>query len=460
MTQDLQDLQVSGAACHFLRHLFDEAVRAADPRQFLPQRLPEILPEWFDPQKSPGPGRLVIVGAGKAAGSMAQAVEAALPEGRSVSGLVVTRYGYALPCEKIEVIEAAHPVPDSAGLQAAQRVMACVQGLTEQDTVLALISGGASALLAAPRPGLDLSEKREITRALLTSGASIHEINCVRKHLSMIKGGQLAALCAPARVVTLALSDVTGDDPAVIGSGPTVSDPSTCAEALSILDRYQVAVPLRVREALNGGEWETPKGTNFGFRRSQFHLVGSAQFVLQKICDKATFSGVTPLFLGDAIEGEAREVARVMAGIVRSCQRYGTPAKPPCLILSGGETSVTLKGKGRGGRNAEFLLAFAIALRGAPRVYALAADTDGIDGTEDNAGALYWPEMLASSLATENGAMTLQGARQRLENNDAYTWFAAQGGLVLSGPTFTNINDFRAILVLPEGKTVPEIPDS
>ena len=425
-----------------LRGWFADAVAAADPRRFLPAQLPRLLPEWFAPGRPAPRGRLIVVGAGKAAAAMAQAVEAALPAGRTASGLVVTRYGYGLPCRTIEVVEAAHPVPDAAGLAAAERLLALVSGLAADDTVLALISGGASALLAAPRPGLSLADKRQITRALLASGASIHEINCVRKHLSLVKGGQLARRVGPARLVTLALSDVTGDDPAVIGSGPTVADPTTCADALAVLERYAVEVPPQVRAALAEAAWETPKPGDPALAGSRYALVGSAHAVLQKISANAVRQGITPLVLGDAIEGEAAEVARVLAGIAHSCRRHGVPLKPPCVILSGGETTVTVRGNGRGGRNSEFLLALALALRGVPGISALAADTDGIDGSEDNAGALYLPAMLADPAARAE-------AMACLANNDAYRWFAARDGLIVSGPTCTNVNDFRAVLVLP-----------
>lgn len=436
--------QKSDVSIEFLRGIFSDALEAADPRTFLSGALAEILPEWFCPDHDPSSGRLIVVGAGKAAASMAQAVEAALPPRCQISGLVVTRYGYGLPCQQIKVIEAAHPVPDAAGVTATWNLLDMVTDLSADDTVLALISGGASALLAAPQPGLSLNHKREITRALLMSGASISEINCVRKHLSLIKGGQLAARIRPAKLVTLALSDVAGDDPAVIGSGPTVPDPSTCADALAILSRYQVPVSEVVRQALDQGAWETPKPGDATFVAGRFHLIGSAHDILQKISKNATLQGVSPLVLGDAIEGEAREVARVMAGIALSCQRYGAPLAPPCVILSGGETTVAVRGAGRGGRNSEFLLALAQALRGRPGIFALAADTDGIDGSEDNAGAIYSPDML-----TEHDVSSFAEAMHCLTNNDAYSWFAARNALVVTGPTFTNVNDFRAILVLP-----------
>jgi len=437
---DRSDPRPTPDADRFLRQLFADAVAAADPRRLLPQLLPRLLPEWFSPAAPVPNGRLIVIGAGKAAASMAQAVEQALPAGRKLSGLVVTRYGYGLPCHHIEIVEAAHPVPDAASETAAQRLLERVSGLSADDTVLALISGGASALLAAPRHGLPLAEKRAITRALLSCGATIHEINCVRKHLSRIKGGQLALAAAPARLITLALSDVTGDDPAVIGSGPTVGDPSTCVEALAILDRY--AIPAaELRAKLASAEWETPKPDHPRFAETAFHLVGSASQVLQKISVNAALQGVVPLVLGDAIEGEAREVARVMAGIARSCRQHGVPARPPCVILSGGETTVTVRGKGRGGRNSEFLLGLAAALRGAPGIYALAADTDGIDGSESNAGAIYLPSMWSPESARE--------AVDCLDRNDAHAWFSARDALVVTGPTFTNVNDFRAVLVLP-----------
>lgn len=428
----------------FLRHLFHTAVTAADPRHILPAQLPALMPEWFAADRLPPAGRLIVIGAGKAAAAMAQAVENSLPDDRAqaLAGVVVTRYGYGLPGRRIDVIEAAHPVPDLAGLRATEEVFARLAKLTPADTVLALISGGASALLAAPREGLTLAEKRAITRDLLASGASIHEINCVRKHLSTVKGGQLALRAAPARLVTLGLSDVTGDDPAVIGSGPTVADPTCCADALDIADRYRVALPPLVRDALKNGAWETPKPTDGRLAGGLFRLIGSAHEVLQKISANATLQGITPLLLGDAIEGEAREVARVIAGIALSCQRHGVPVRPPCLILSGGETTVTVRGKGKGGRNAEFLLALAVALRGAPGISGLAADTDGMDGTEANAGAFYRPAMLA-------GDQALGAARRCLADNDAWSWFSECGGLVVSGPTCTNVNDFRAVLIMP-----------
>jgi hydroxypyruvate reductase len=371
---------------------------------------------------------------------MAQAVEVFYGDAVAVEGVVVTRYGYGLPCRSIEVIEAAHPVPDDAGLAAARRIEDALAGLSADDTVFALVSGGASALLAAPRDGVAPAEKRALTAALLRSGATIHEINCVRKHLSRLKGGRLAALAAPAKLCTLALSDVAGDDASVIGSGPTVPDPSTCADALEIAARYGLDLPPAVDAAWRAGAWETPKPGDPVFAGSRYRLVGSGFDNLQKTAAYAAAAGVTPLVLGDAIEGEAREVAKVLAGIALSCRRTGVPVGPPCLILSGGETTVTLRGaSGRGGRNSEFLLALALALKGAPGIHALAADTDGIDGSEDNAGAIYGPQMWSNEAQA--------AARDALERNDAWAWFAARDALLVTGPTCTNVNDFRAIYV-------------
>ncbi|MCX8086579.1 MAG: glycerate kinase [Rhodocyclaceae bacterium] len=382
----------------FLRRLFDAALAAVDPMKCVPPHLP-------DPATVKG--RIVVIGAGKAAAAMAAAVEAAWAEHLDrLSGLVVTRYGHGVPTQKIEVVEAGHPVPDEAGLTAARRILAMVQGLEENDLVLALMSGGGSALLTLPAPGVSLAEKQARTRELLRSGASIHEINAERKRLSAIKGGKLAAAAMPARVLTLAISDVPGDDPAVIASGPTVPAPNEPAYA-----------------------------------RCETRVIATALDALNAAADAARAAGVRPLILGDRIEGEAREAAKVMAGIARSCKAHGLPVRPPCVILSGGETTVTVKGQGRGGRNTEFLLALALALAGEPGISAIACDTDGIDGTEDNAGALIDAETLRRA-----GTMD---ARAKLMDNDAYGFFAALGDLVVTGPTRSNVNDFRAILVEP-----------
>ena len=416
-----------------LRRLFAAGLAAADPARCVPPALAAIEP--------PGPGgRLIVVGAGKASAAMARAVEAHWPG--PLSGLVVTRYGHGVPCSRIEIVEAAHPVPDAAGEAAAARILALVGGLTVNDRVLALISGGGSALLAAPAAGVTLLQKRALTSALLRSGASIGEINGVRKQLSAIKGGRLALAAWPAPVLTLAISDVPGDDPAVIASGPTVGDPGDGAAALAILERYGIPLDPALRARLAAGELATPKPDDPRLARSRFVLLASPRQMLEAAAAEARRCGVTPLILGDAIEGEAREVARVHAGIALACSRHGFPAGKPCVLLSGGETTVTLRGEGgRGGRNSEFLLGLALALDGAPGIAALAADSDGIDGSEDNAGAFVDPQTLARARA-----LGLDG-RAALAANDAWGYFAALGDLLVTGPTLTNVNDFRAILV-------------
>ncbi len=417
-----------------LRGLFDAAVTAADPARCVPPHLPSAsqLPR----------GRTVVVGAGKAAAAMARAVEKNWAgDLAKVSGLVVTRYGHGLATERIEVVEAAHPVPDAAGVDAALRIQSQVHDLTSDDLVLVLLSGGGSALLAAPMEGITLDEKRHVTQQLLRSGADIHEINCLRKHLSALKGGRLAFACAPARVLTLAISDVPGDDISVIASGPTVADPSTCDDALEIVDRYGIELSTAARRALLTGDAETPKPGDSRFLRCQQKLIATPQFSLQAAAQAARSRGVTPLLLGDCIEGEAREVARTLAGIALSCVRHGHPIKAPCVLLSGGETTVTVRGNGRGGRNAEFLLALAIALEAEPHVHAIACDTDGIDGVEDNAGGLLQVDTLDRARAAG------LDPRAYLDDNNAYGFFSALGDLVMTGPTRTNVNDFRAILI-------------
>ncbi len=411
-----------------LRQLFDAAIAAADPVLCVPPHLP--LDDG---------GRLIVIGAGKASAAMAKAVETHWQG--ALTGLVVTRYGHGVPCERIEIVEAAHPVPDAAGEAAALRILQTVRGLTERDRVLALISGGGSALMAAPAEGVTLAEKRTLTSALLRSGASIGEINCVRKHLSASKGGRLAVAAWPAPVLTLAISDVPGDDPAVIASGPTVADPTTCADALRVLDFYGIDVPRALRQPLECGALETPKPGDPRLARSDYRLVASPRQMLEAAAAEAQRLGITPLILGDAIEGEAREVGKALAGMARSCARHGFPVSRPCVLLSGGETTVTLKGQGRGGRNTEFLLGLALALDGAAGIHALAADTDGIDGSENNAGALVAPDTLARARALGIDS------RAHLAGNDAWVYFAALGDLLVTGPTLTNVNDFRAILV-------------
>ena len=424
----------------FLRALFAAAVARAQPAHTLAPLLP-----------APPRGRTVVVGAGKAGGAMAAAVEALWPADAPLSGLVVTRYGHVPPVacahpRRIEVLEAAHPVPDAAGLQAAGRIAQMVRGLGPEDLVLALISGGGSALLAQPAPGLSLADKQAVNQALLRSGAAIDEMNCVRKHLSALKGGRLAQLAAPARVVTLLISDEPGDDPAVIASGPTVPDPTTCAQALAICERYRIALPPAALAGLRNGAFETPKPGDAVFANHATHLVATPQQSLEAAAALARSQGVAAYILSDAIEGESREVAKVHAALARQVARHGQPFARPCVILSGGETTVTLPPPGaaqpgRGGRASEFLLACAVALQGAPGVYGLAADTDGIDGVEDNAGALICPDTLARAHA--------QGISPaaHLDRHDAYGFFATLGDLLVTGPTFTNVNDFRALYV-------------
>jgi hydroxypyruvate reductase len=380
---------------------------------------------------------------------MARAFEAAWPG--PLDGIVVTRHGHAVPCDRIKIVEASHPVPDRAGEQAARDILDLAQGLGPDDQLVCLVSGGGSALLTLPAPGLSLADKQAVTRALLRSGATIGEINTVRKHLSAIKGGRLAAAAAPARVVTLAISDVPGDDPAVIASGPTVPDPTSFADARAVLAKYRIAEPAAVLAHLAAAAEETPKPGDAAFARARFELIASPQQALSAAADAALARNITPIVLSDRIEGEARDVAAVHAAI--ALQLYdgrfrvgGSIVAPPAVLLSGGETTVTLRGRGRGGRNSEFLLALAAALAkdpgGAPGIAALACDTDGIDGTEDNAGAIVYPNTIARAAA---GGLAI---KQALAQNDGYGFFAALGDLVVTGPTLTNVNDFRAILVL------------
>ncbi len=425
-----------------LRHLFDVAVQRALPLHNTAAHLPP-----------PPKGRTVVLGAGKAGGAMAQAVEALWPKDAPLSGLVVTRYGHTPPRpaglpQRIEVVEASHPVPDAAGLQAAERILALAQGLTADDLVLCLISGGGSALLTLPAEGISLALKQDINRQLLASGANIAEMNCVRKHLSRIKGGRLAAACAPARVVTLTISDVPGDDPSIIASGPTVPDASLCSDALAILQRYAIAVPAEVLHALQSGSWETPKPGSPVFTGHALHMIATPQQSLEAAAEAARAQGLNAYILSDEIEGESREVGKVHAALARAAARGQGPFQKPCVILSGGETTVTLKPqpagtpRGRGGRAGEFCLGLAQALQGQPGVWALAADTDGIDGIEDNAGARVSPDTLSRAAALGHKV------DDHLQRNDAYSFFAAIDDLVVTGPTHTNVNDFRAILVL------------
>ncbi|MEM1049564.1 MAG: glycerate kinase [Pseudomonadota bacterium] len=423
----------------FLTDLFDAALKAADPFHSVPQYLPD-----------PPRGRTIVVGAGKASARMAQALESAWAErgdGADLpDGLVIVPYGSRLPTERIEIVEARHPVPDAAGEAAARRILETVSGLTEDDLVLCLISGGGSALLSVPGSGLTLADKQAVNKALLASGAAIGEMNCVRKHLSAIKGGRLAAAAAPAKVVTLTISDVPGDDPALIASGPTVPGTTRPEDAMAILARYQVAVPDAVTAFLETAAAQTPDAAALGISRLTTKVIATPQASLEAAAEIARQQGVTPIILGDTIEGEARDVGTVMAGIARQVRRHGQPMAPPAVLITGGETTVTVRGEaGRGGRNSEFLLAFAVASSDCPDLHAIACDTDGIDGSEDNAGAYWGPDIAARAQAAS------LSARDYLDRHDAYSFFEAVDSLVVTGPTHTNVNDFRAIYIGAEG---------
>lgn len=410
-----------------LNRIFMAAVASADPAKVLQQHLP-----------SPPRGRCVVVGAGKASAAMAAALEAAWPN-VDLSGVVVTRYGHAVPTGRIEIIEASHPVPDGRSAEAAKRILAAVEGLTADDMVIALISGGGSALMVSPAEGMTLADKMAVNRALLASGATISEMNAVRKHLSRIKGGRLALAAKPARVVSLLISDVPGDDPSEIASGPTVADPSDIATVREIVSRYALDLPENVRKVLEKGE-ETPKAGDIA---EDIRLIAAPSLALQAAADEAVKLGLTPLILGDSLEGESRDVGAVMAGIAISARRKGLPLKGPAVLLSGGETTVTIgKGPaGKGGRNTEFLLSLALTLKGADGIWAIAGDSDGIDGVEDAAGAVVTPDTLARMRAAG------VDPRQSLVSHDSYTAFRAAGDLVVTGPTLTNVNDIRAILI-------------
>jgi len=414
-----------------LRILFDTAVAAADPAKVLAAHLPD----------KPA-GRCVVVGTGKSAAVMAAALEAAWPD-VELTGTVVTRYGHAVPTRLIEVIEASHPVPDANSERGARRLLERVRGLGADDLVLALISGGGSALCAAPAPGLTLADKQDINRALLASGATITEMNCVRKHLSAFKGGRLAAAAAPARVVTLAISDVPGDDPAVIASGPTVPDPTTFADARALIARYGITPSPAAAARLAGATDETPKPG--ALPNSDFRMIATPIMALHAVAEAARGLGLTPLILGDALEGEAAQAGILFAGMALCVATHGQPLAPPAVLLSGGETTVTIgQGRpGRGGRNTEFLLSLAVALGGAPRIWAAAGDTDGIDGTEDAAGAFVTPDTLARARAAG------LDPRAMLTGHDSHSLFDAIGDLITTGPTLTNVNDIRAILIAP-----------
>ena len=414
-----------------LRRMFDAAVASAQPALCVPPFLP--TPDDV------GDGRLIVIGAGKASAAMALAVENHWDG--PLSGLVVTRDGYGTPCRRIEIVEASHPVPDARGLAAATRMLALVRDLRPDDLVLCLVSGGGSALLPLPLPGLTLADKQAVNRAMLASGASIGEMNCVRRHLSAIKGGRLAAACHPARVVTLLMSDVPGDHPLDIASGPTVADPTTCANALDIVRRHALQLPEAAMDLLLSGRGESIKPGDPRLARAETRLVATPQAALEAAAAVAREAGVAAHILGDAIEGEARDVAKVMGGIALQAAARGQPFAAPCVLLSGGETTVTVRGRGRGGRNVEFLLSLALALDGRPGIHAIAGDTDGVDGAEEIAGAHVTPDTLARARAL--------GLRPRdvLADNDAHTFFERLGDSVVTGPTRTNVNDFRAILI-------------
>ena len=407
-----------------MREMFDAAVKAALPDATLPLFIP-----------SPPKGRTIVVGAGKGSAAMARVFEKNYIA--PIEGLIVTRYSHAVKCDRIEIVEASHPVPDDAGTKAAARMLQMVQGLTENDLVVALISGGGSALLSLPVDGVSVEDKRAVNKALLKSGAPIDEMNCVRKHLSKIKGGRLAAAARPAKVISLVISDVPGDDLAAVASGPTVPDPTTFAEARAILAKYAIEVPASVTHHLAEALDETPKHLS----NTQSHCIASPQKSLEAAAKIASAAGYAAVILGDAIEGEARDVGIVMAGIAFQTQRFGQPIKPPCAIISGGETTVTVKGTGAGGRNVEYLLSLALKLNGAENIHALAGDTDGIDGAREVAGAIITPSTLARARAIGLDPWA------SLSNNDGHGFFESLGDQVITGPTLTNVNDFRVILV-------------
>jgi hydroxypyruvate reductase len=411
-----------------LRRMFDAAIAAAQPSQCLPPHLPDA------PR-----GRCLVIGAGKASAEMARVVENNWPG--ELSGLVVTRYGYAVPCRRIEIVEAAHPVPDAAGMAAAQRICEAVRGLSADDLVICLISGGGSALLTLPLPGLTLEDKQAVNRALLASGAGITEMNCLRRHLSAVKGGRLGALCHPARLVTLLISDVPGDNPMDIASGPTVGDPTTCADALAIVGRYGITLPKAASDILESGRGESVKPDDPRLAQCEVRMITAPQMALEAAAAVARSEGLAVHILGDSIEGEARDAGKVLAGLALQVARRNQPFEAPCVLLSGGETTVTVRGEGRGGRNVEFLLSLGIALDGHPGVHAFAGDTDGVDGVEEIAGAYLSPDSLAR--AWNLGIKP----KDSLAKNDGHSFFEALGDSVVTGPTLTNVNDFRAILV-------------
>ncbi|MEO0761921.1 MAG: glycerate kinase [Pseudomonadota bacterium] len=438
----MTDASTDASARRLLRAMFDAAVAAADPMAVLPRHLPE-----------PAPGRTVVVGAGKASARMAEALEHHWPETARdrLSGLVVTRYGYARPCARIEIVEAAHPVPDAAGRDGAARMLALCEALGPEDRVIALVSGGGSALLTLPAGGITLEEKQAVNRALLASGAAIGEMNVVRKHLSRVKGGRLAAAAHPAPMLSLLISDVPGDDPGTIASGPTVGERSGPEDAAAILARFGIEPPAsvaahlarRIEAAASRAEADAdacPTPDDPRLARTENRIVAAPQISLEAAAGVARAAGITPMILGDSLEGEARHVGQVLSGIAHQVLMHGQPLPRPCVLLSGGETTVTLRGRGRGGRNVECLMGAALALAAAP-VWALAGDTDGVDGAEEVAGAIVTPDTL--SRARTAG----RDIHADLANNDAHTFFEALGDQVITGPTLTNVNDFRAFLI-------------
>lgn len=427
----------------FLTSLFYDAVNSADPKNCLSSHLTKIL-------DTPPRSRTMVIGAGKAAGSMAKALEDFWLENypnHSLEGLVITRYGHRINCKNIEVVEAGHPIPDASSTIAANKLLNLCENLTSNDLAICLISGGCSSLLSIPATGIELEDKQSLTQKLLKSGATIHEMNCIRKHLSKIKGGRLARTIAPAKLITLCISDVPGDELDVIGSGPTVADPTFYSDAIKILEKYKIKPSIKILHHLSEAKEETPKPGDVLFGCNKTALIATPQLALEAAAERAQKSGITPLILGDAIEGEAREVARMHAGITNQVLRHQQPAPSPMVLLSGGETTVNVRGNGRGGRNVEFLLALAMSFRERSseylsRISAIACDTDGIDGTEDNAGAIYLPDTLERVKAQK---IDLQRA---LDINDGYSVFKDLGDLFFTGPTLTNVNDFRAILIL------------
>lgn len=409
--------------------MFDAAVTAAQPKTKMPLLLPP----------APTHGRLVVLGAGKASAAMAQTAEEHY--GRPLEGIVVTRYGHAVACEGVEIIEAAHPVPDAAGRAAAERILALAESLTEDDTVICLFSGGGSSLMALPAPGIAFEEMQDIIRQARAIGLAINDLNCLRRHLSAVKGGRLAAACHPARVFTLLISDIPGNDPSNVASGPTEADPTTCADALEIVDRYGIALPAHVRAALEAGELESVKPGDPRLAGNQTRFVADPQTALEAAARVARLAGFEPHILGAAIEGEARDVAMVMAGIAHQVATHNEPFEAHCVLISGGETTVSHDETGRGGRNAEFLLALAIALNGEPGIHAIAGDTDGIEGPQGAAGAAIGPDTLA------RGRALGLSSRASLKGHDAWGYFKALDANLVTGPTLTNVNDFRAILI-------------